>query len=163
MLSCSVQSRLVVIGGCLLNGHAMHSKTTTSKKLFHRIINMIMEKYFRSVTWENKNTCFYCTQTKLASAAQRGGKSLLVINLGFRQSKLSHKSARIAKSFSLVKVSILCVIIHLHLVSGAVLHEYAATQLQLLALFKKVVDYTSMSILEKFAEILFAMSISQLG
>ena len=65
--------------------------------------------------------CFYCTETKLATAAQRWGNNLFVIV------KLSHKSTRIAKSFSLVKFSAPCVIINAHLVAGAVMNECTVT------------------------------------
>ena len=59
----------------------------------------------------------------------------------------------IAKSFSLVKFSALCVIVNAHLLAGAAMHEHTATCLQLLVLFNTLVDCTSLPILEKFTEI----------
>ena len=64
----------------------------------------------------------------------------------------------IAKSFSLVKFSSLCVIVNAHLLAGAAMHECIATCLQLLVLFNALVDFTSMHVLEQFTEIFCAIN-----
>ena len=57
-----------------------------------------------------------------------------------------------AESFSSVKVSTPCMIVNAHLVAGAATHECRVMCQQSLVLFKIVVNFTSMHVLETFAE-----------